>query len=513
MGIYTHTETIFFMCMGLLLVYLAKNLYIAWESRLQIGFALRNQVYFSEKLLEVYLAKPYLFHVGHNTATLLRNVTSAGTIIFTSILLYIFLVFTELITAVAIWVMLFMTDPFTAVVVAGALGGLLYYILLFFRKTIAAQGQIQTDSQGKYVKYVNQALGGIKETKVLRKENFFLNAFKEAYEDYGEAQRRYQVINQLPRLMIETVVVFGLILLILIKLLMGNMPMEIVPILGVLALAAFRLMPSASRIINYTNQIKFNIPLFHELYDELMEIKNCADKEILTGEDAEKLPFSREIRIQGVSFTYPGGQKAILKDVSFSIPKGKFVGIVGPSGAGKTTFVDILLGLLTPAQGAITVDGVDIQGHMAEWRANLSYVPQSVYLIDASIRENIAMGVALEQIDDVRIERSLYQAELYDFVSELADGTETMVGERGVKLSGGQRQRIGIARALYQEPDVLILDEATSALDNETEKTITDTILKLKGGITIIAIAHRLTTLENCDFKVEFDKGRARVID
>lgn len=205
--------------------------------------------------------------------------------------------------------------------------------------------------------------------------------------------------------------------------------------------------------------------------------------------------------------------KPVLQDISFTIPKGKFVGIIGPSGAGKTTFVDILLGLLEPTSGKITVDGVDIFSNIRGWQANLAYVPQSIYLIDGTIKENIALGVAEDEIDNELINKVLHMAELYDFVYSQPDNINTNVGERGVKLSGGQRQRIGIARALYQQPEVLILDEATSALDNETEKSITDTILKLKGKITIIAIAHRTSTLEQCDFKVKFENGKAVVID
>ena len=260
------------------------------------------------------------------------------------------------------------------------------------------------------------------------------------------------------------------------------------------------------------NAIKYQMPYFYQVYPELMEIRRLAEQgttDSFFPPETKRLPFAREISIEHLAFRYPGGLQNVLSDVSFIIPKGSFVGIIGPSGAGKTTFVDILLGLLPPNEGKITADGVSIYDNIRAWQANLAYVPQSIYLIDASIRENVAFGHPENEIDDDRVERVLQMAELHDFVQSLPDGVNTSVGDRGVRLSGGQRQRIGIARALYCQPEILVLDEATSALDNETEKSITDTILKLKGQITIIAIAHRVSTLEACDFKVKFEGGRA----
>lgn len=515
LGITTHIGFIMASAIGLIFVYILKNAYMAWETKFQIDFSMKNQIYYSKQLMANYLSKPYLYHLDHNSATLLRNVNSAGVIIFSNIFVSTFTLLTELITAITIWGMLIFVDAFTAIVVAGILGAILYGLIKAFRKRIAQQGVIQNNCSAGYVKWVNQGLGAIKETKVLRKESFFLSQLAEGYQAYGDANRKFMFLNQVPRMIIETLVVSGLLLLIIVKLAMGNVPLDIVPLLGVLELAAFRLMPSANRIVNLSNGIKFQMPLFDELYEELLAIKS---RRMDAGRDAlsvveRKIPFWREIRVQNVGFQYPEGKQEVLQQVSFTIPKGQFVGIVGPSGAGKTTFVDILLGLLTPTRGSIWVDDTDIQTNIRGWQANLAYVPQSIYLIDGTIRENIALGVAADEIDDTLIERVLQMAELYDFVQELSEGLYTMVGERGVKLSGGQRQRIGIARALYQRPEVLVLDEATSALDHETEKSITDTILKLKGQITIIAIAHRISTLADCDFKIKFEDGSVSVLD
>lgn len=514
-GIITHTQFIIAVSILLIFVFVLKNLYLAWQLKLQINFSLKNQVYFSKMLMREYLFKPYLFHLNHNTATILRNVNSSGAIIFSNMYVSAFQLLTEIVTGFVIWSMLLLIDPFTATIAAGFMVLILYSIIKAFRKKISEQGKKQNQYSAAYLKWVNQGLGAIKETKVLRKESYFLQAFSKAYEEYGNSNKRFLFLNQVPRMIIESTVVCGLLLLVIVKIILGTPANEIVPLLGVLALAAFRLMPSANRIVNLSNNIRFNMPFFNELYDEFVKIKNSSlstNEAFIAKEKISKIPFNKQIKIDDLGFGYLNS-KNVLTDISFEIPKGKFVGIVGPSGAGKTTFVDILLGLLEPTAGKITVDGIDIFSNIRGWQTNLAYVPQSIYLIDGTIKENIALGFAENEINDDLINKVLHMAELYDFVYSQQDNINTNVGERGVKLSGGQRQRIGIARALYQKPEVLILDEATSALDNETEKSITDTILKLKGKITIIAIAHRTSTLEQCDFKVKFENGKAEIIN
>ena len=513
-GITTHTQLIIGLSLLLILLYILKNLYLAWQMRLQIKFSISNQIEFSKELMANYLAKPYLFHLNHNTAVLLRNVNSGGVVIFSNILIPAFQLLTEIVTALTIWGMLVFADAFTAIVVAGVMGGLIYALLRSFRHRIGENGQIQNAYAASYVQAVNQSLGAIKETKVMRKEHFFLQEFIQNYERYGLANGKFMFLNQLPRMIIETLIVCALLFLIIEKMAMGNTPMEIVPLLAVLALAAFRLMPSANRIVTLSNGIKFQLPLFEELYRELIAIKSRKyhHRTLKMADIPPPLPFIDAIRIEHLGFYYPGTSEEVLTDVSFSIPKGSFVGILGPSGTGKTTFIDILLGLFVPTRGRITVDGVDIRHQLRAWQANIAYVPQTIYLTDATIRENVALGESPDEIDDVRVHKAIAMAELDAFVNVQPKGIETMVGERGVKLSGGQRQRIGIARALYQQPEVLILDEATSALDNETEKSITDTILKFKGQITIIAIAHRVSTLAECDFKVRFENGRVEML-
>ena len=513
-GIHSHVSIIIVGAIFLVGVYVMKNVYMAWQTKIQIDFALNSQIHFTEQLMVNYLSKPYLFYLNHNTATLLRNVSSGGSITFSGILIPTFMLLTELITAGTIWLMLVFVDAFTAIIVAGLMAALIYALLKSFRRKIAEAGRVQNEYAAVYIKWLNQGLGAIKETKVMRRERFFLEEFLESYTLYGNANRKFLFLNQLPRMIIETLVVCALLLMIVVKLSLGTPPGDIVPLLGVLALAAFRLMPSANRIVNLANGIKFQMPLFEELYREFLAIKSRAvhQRELKLAAASGKLSFQRELSVENLGFAYPGREETVLKEVSFHVPKGAFVGIVGPSGAGKTTFVDILLGLLRPAKGRILVDGVDVWQDIRAWQANIAYVPQTIYLIDGTIRENIALGMRPEDIDDDKVCRVLKMAELHDFVAAQPEGINAMVGERGVRLSGGQRQRIGIARALYQEPEVLILDEATSSLDSATEESITHTILKLKGEITILSIAHRVSTLAECDFKVKFAEGEAMLL-
>ena len=320
-------------------------------------------------------------------------------------------------------------------------GGMIYALLRSFRSKIDETAQIQNTYAAFYIQSVNQGLGAVKETKVMRKEQFFLQEFMQNYEKYGLANGRFMFLNQLPRIIIETLIVCALLLLIVEKVALGKSPMEIVPLLGVLALAAFRLMPSANRVVTLSNGIKFHLPLFDELYRELMALKSRKyhRRDLKLADNPPPLPCANAICVERLGFYYPGTSEEVLTDVGFSIPKGSFVGILGASGAGKTTFVDILLGLFVPTRGRITVDGIDIRHELRAWQANIAYVPQSIYLTDATIRENVALGESSDEIDDARVHQALAMAELDEFVNMQMQGIETMVGERGVKLSGGQR--------------------------------------------------------------------------
>ena len=435
---------------GLIGIYILKNLYFYWHARWQIRFVMENQIEYTRQLFAEYLAKPYLYYLEHNIAEASYNISSPNTV-FSGILLPVLMLAAELITGLTILGLLIMADPVMAIIVAGLMGLIVYGIYKTFQRKISRQGIVLNEMSVIVSKWMTQGLQSIKDTKILRRESFFCGAYAEAIREVGEASCTYSLINQLPRPVIETIVVAGLLLLIIGKLGTGSNPETIIPLLGVLAMAAFRLMPGANRIVSYLNAIKYQMPRFHQVYEELLEVKRRMEQGeagAFFSSEPPRLPFERELRVEHLGFRYPTGKQEVLSDVSFDVPKGSFVGIVGPSGAGKTTFVDILLGLLPPDKGKITADGVSIYDNIRAWQVNLAYVPQSIYLIDGSVRENVALGRPESEIDDARIEQVLRMAELYDFVKDLPEGVNTSVGDRGVRLSGGQRQRRYRQRAL-----------------------------------------------------------------
>lgn len=513
-GVNSHRKLVFFASLALLLFYIVKNILFLLQGKIQINFSLNNQRDYSKRLYAYYMSKPYLYHLDTNISIVSRNISIGGTTVFSEILINALQIITNIITVIVIWFFICFIDWLIAMGVAFVMGPLIFAQLNYFRKKINEAGVVQNKCNAKNGKWINQGFYSIKETKVMQREEYFITEFDKSYSEFVDSQKNFLFVQRFPRSIIELVTIGGILLLVAVKMLISSDTSSLIPTLGVLALAAVRLMPSLNQMIGMFNSIKFKLPLFDEMYDDLMVVRNNKDLEerkALSKVDST-MKFDNEISVKNLTFAYPSKEADVLSDVSFIIPKGKFVGIVGPSGAGKTTFVDILLGLLPPKSGTITVDGNDIYKNISGWLDNIAYVPQSIYLIDGSIKDNIAFGIAPEDVDDSRIQEVLKMAELYDFVQTLPEKENTNAGDRGAKLSGGQKQRIGIARALYHKPHVLILDEATSALDNKTEKQITDTILKLKGKITIIAIAHRLSTLENCDFKIKFDGGKAEII-
>ena len=515
LGITTHKSLVIFLSLGLVFFYIFKNFLILFQGKLQIAFTLNNQADYTKRLYKYYINKPYLFHVDTNFSVILRNINLGCIIVFSQILTNTLIIITNIITMIVIWILLLIMDWVMAIVIAFIIAPLMLGILNYFRKKINKYGTRQNECNVEYIKWLNQGFWSVKETKVMQKEAFFTEEFSKAFNEFTVIQKQFLFINRFPKCIIEMVCVGGILLLITFKMIFNTDPSSIIPALGVLALAAMRLMPCMNQITGLFNEIKFKMPFFNEVYDDFIAIKNEKKEDEINSQTGQKerIPFNKEISVTNLTFGYPDTNKNVFENVSFTIPKGKFVGVVGPSGAGKTTFVDILLGLLQPSGGSINVDGKNIFENIQGWLDNVSYVPQSIYLIDGTIRENIAFGILPEDIDDKRIEKVLKMAELYDFVQSLELKENTPCGDKGAKLSGGQKQRIGIARALYQNPSVLILDEATSALDTETEKQITETINKLKGEITIIAIAHRLSTLENCDFKIKFENNSATIIE
>ncbi|MBQ5998241.1 MAG: ABC transporter ATP-binding protein [Treponema sp.] len=514
LGITSHKQLILSFSLFIVVFYVFKNTLCLLQAKIQIRFSTNNQKDYTKRLYTYYMNQPYLYHVNTNISIISRNINTGASFAFSDILINTLGIITEIITIFVIWILIMVMDWVLGLIVVFVLGPVVILILNYFRHRVVKEGEIQNKYLVGCGKWLNQGFFSIKETKVMQTEGYFTKQFAYNYDKYATSTAKFLFVNRIPKTIIEMICIGGIILLIAVETFLNADTAKLIPTLGVLALAAVRLMPSINKIVGLYNTNKFKMPLFNEIFDDFMAVKDLKDKDEkkIFKKAAENLKFEEKISVKNLSFSYPSKDVLVLNDVSFDIPKGGFVGVVGPSGAGKTTFVDILLGLLPPKRGGIYVDGIDIYSNLSGWLNNVSYVPQSIYLIDGSIKENVAFGVADKDVDDEKIRRVLEMAELKDVVDALPEKENTNVGDRGAKLSGGQRQRIGIARALYQDPSVLVLDEATSALDNETEKSITSTILKLKGQITIIAIAHRLTTLENCDFKIKFDKGVAEIV-
>jgi len=400
------------------------------------------------------------------------------------------------------------------------IGGLLVLVLLTIKKVLKPimirAGKENQDYYSGLFKWINQAVTGIKEIKIANKESYFISEYGKCGNGYVQAVKKYSLYNNVPKLLIETICIAGFVVYMLIAFAIGRDTESIVVSISAFAVAAIKLLPSANRINNQLTNIAYFEPFFYGASDNLLA--DISDKTIIydaeayTGEEkVEKLPVHDKVLLQDVVYKYPNTEKYIFNGMNMEIPIGQAVGIVGTSGSGKTTVVDILLGLLEMERGSITADGVDVNAkeNYPRWLGNVGYIPQTIFMLDSDIRHNVAFGVPDHLIDDAKVWAALKEAQLDTFVKGLPKGLDTEIGERGIRLSGGQRQRVGIARALFDDPEVLILDEATSALDNDTEAAIMESINSLHGKKTLIIIAHRLQTIEKCDMVYRVENGRA----
>lgn len=505
-GAESQRELLIWLGLLLIAVYLIKNTYLLFTKYVQLRFVFNNRLELSGRLMRNYMKKPYPFHLEKNSSEILRSVTSDVNNLYELVMDVIDLV-SNLLIIVMLAVYLLYTDVVITLVVAALLGLCSYFYFAIMRKRTVDYGKQNQIYNGKMIQAVNQALGGIKEIKVLARENYFVRAYEENGRYYASSLKKSQFYRNAPKYLIETVCVCGVLATILIKLQMGADVQELVPQLSVFAMAAFRLLPSVNQVNNLLNGILFLKPSIDRIYEDLQEA-GAKKNERPPERDYRRLPAADAVRFEHVTFRYPGTEKEILSDLSVELPLKKSIGFVGSSGAGKTTFMDLLLGLLTPDQGRICYGDSDIRDYPDAWGHKLGYIPQSIYLADDTIRRNVAFGIPDSEISEAKVRRALEEAQLLEFVDGLDDGLETMVGESGVRLSGGQRQRIGIARALYQQPEILVLDEATSALDTETEQAVMEAVERFRGRCTLLMIAHRTSTLENCDQIYRLEDGK-----
>ena len=511
--IQTSKDLIMYMLIVLIVLYVFKNAYLLFLTYVQNTFVTRNRNRMISRVMREFLNRPYEDYLGADIPTVFRLTDSDIPNAFQLILVMIQMI-TEIVVAVSLCIVLVVSSPLMCLFIVVIFLGLTLIITKQLKPRLNRIGHKNQTIQSRIAKWRIQSIYGLKDVKVLHREEFFVRNYYESGAVGANVARNYAVLNNLPRLLIETIFMAAMFLFILLYMVRGGDVTVLVPQLTVFAMAAIRMLPGINRINTYLSEIAYAQPCLDYLYDNLNEsMKKDVNGSVtgLTGDKQPELPkldLQDKIVLDHITYAYPNTEKNIFTDAHMEVKKGQSVGIMGPSGAGKSTIVDILLGLLHVQSGKITCDGMDIFDNYPAWLAKIGYIPQSIYLIDESIRDNIAFGIDADRIDDKRIWEVLEEAQLKEFVEELPEGLDTTIGDRGVRISGGQRQRLGIARALYHNPEILVFDEATSALDNDTEKAVMDAINSFHGRKTMVIIAHRLNTIAKCDviYKVEDEK-------
>ena len=492
--------------LALMAVYVIKNLYILLLTYKQNAFIDQNRNRMISRVMAEFLNRPYEQYLGADIPTVFRITDNDIPHAF-SLMLSLIQLASEVVVSGLIFVMMLILDAEMTLFVIVLFGVLTLLIIKVFKPRLNKIGSKNQSIQSRIAKWRIQAIYGLKDVKVLNREEFFVRNYYESGKVGANVATTYAVLNNMPRLLIETVFIVGMLGFLMLFIKGGGDMSLMVSTVSAFGVAAMRVLPSVNRINTYITQISYTQPSLDFVYQNLQEgMKTDAMlAERKAKAQKEKLRLEHQIELNHISFHYPDSDKNIFTDAHMVVPKGKSVGIIGTSGAGKSTVVDILLGLLHAQEGEITCDGVDIFKNYESWLAQVGYIPQSIYLVDESISDNIAFGIDKDKINEKRIWEVLAEAQLKEFVEELPEGLDTTIGDRGVRLSGGQRQRIGIARALYHDPEILVFDEATSALDNDTEAAVMDAVNSFHGKKTMIIIAHRLNTIEKCDivYKVE----------
>lgn len=491
----------------MIIIYILKNIYVMAMYSLQYRFVFNNQQRLSVRMMKSYMQQDYLFHVSKNVAEFQRNITSDVNGFFT-VALNVLQFLAEFSVSAVLVIFLLIQDWVSTIAVAALLFLFMGIFTIFFKKVLVKIGEENRQTNVLVSKWLLQAFSGIKEIKVTNREKFFVANYNESYKKFAKIQRQQSILTYMPKPVMETVCICSLMLAMIIKIaVMKSDIVSFVTTLSVFAVAAFRMLPSFNKITGYISSMMFNKTAIDSVYRDLKEIEQLMERKTIEQEDTVNITLNKSIRFNDVSFHYSESDKWILKNANLEIQKNTSIALIGASGAGKTTAADLILGILEPQEGTVTIDGVDIKKCMRSWHEDIGYIPQVIYLMDDNICANVAFGIPESEIDDTRIEKALREAQLDQFVQALPDGLDTMIGDRGVKLSGGQRQRIGIARALYRNPNVLVLDEATSALDSDTEREVMEAIDGLHGTRTLIVIAHRLSTIRKCDKIYEVGNG------
>jgi ABC-type bacteriocin/lantibiotic exporter with double-glycine peptidase domain len=499
----SQTQIILFILIGLVVVYILKTCYLLFLIWRQSLFSQKISMNLSRQLFDGYLKQSYSFHLQRNSAQLYRNVLGEVDI-FTSVTQSILLLQTNISIFLAVLVSLFLIEPVGAffVFLIIILFSLIYFRII--RKTIIRWGIKRQYHDILRSKHLMQGLGGVKDIKILGREKYFLSQFEQHNKGSFDIGVKVNVFQQAPRLLLELLAIIALSIFLITTISQGKPLYFIIPIIGVFVAAAFRLIPALSSVMSAVQTLRYATPVMDLMYEEVQSFK---EKSFV--EKKSNFVFESHISLEAISFKYDGSEATILDNINLVVEKNKMIGFVGESGAGKSTLVDIILGLLKVNKGQIKVDGrIDIYSNLRGWQDQIGYVPQTIYLTDDTIAKNIAFGLDEKNIDHNALNNTIKVAQLDQFIKDLPEGVETIVGERGVRISGGQRQRIGIARALYHNPSILVLDEATSSLDVDTEKWVMEAINELQYNKTIIIITHRLSTVDHCDQIYKIEKGR-----
>lgn len=509
LGLENMNQFVILLLLSVVGVFVIKNGYLLFMNYVQAKFVNKNQFSTVSYMMDEYLNRPYEFYLNADIPTVFRTLDSDVPKVFIVLMDFIQLM-TEVVVSIFLCIVVLIVDPVMTAMIGAILLGMTVLIVGLLKPRLNKLGQENQEIQARMGKWRNQSIFGIKEVKVLHKENYFVENYSVYAKNGADLNSKYTVFNNMPRLLIETICIGGLLGYMAVCLMMGQDLASMAPKISAFAVAAVRLMPSVNRINTHITNIAFFGPSVHFVHDNIdfrdyKEERKVSSRKIA---DRPAIEVKDTIELQKVTYSYPNTDKKILDQADMVIPVGKSIGIIGPSGAGKTTAVDILMGLLDIQGGKITCGGRDVIENYGSWLSHIGYIAQNIYLTDDPVRDNVAFGVSPKDIDDKRVWEVLEEAQLKEFVESLPEGLNTSVGERGVRISGGQRQRLGIARALYHNPEILVFDEATSALDTDTETAIMEAIDKFHGRKTLIIIAHRLRTIENCDliFKVENGK-------
>lgn len=512
LDVHSH-RTFVIACIALLIfTYVLKDLFLMFSYYLQASFVYQNRYATATRIFRNFLTKPYEYFLSLKTGELIRIIEGDVNQVY-SLLIILMGLFSEILTSIAIIIVIFIASPVMTTFVGIVMGVTLLIIAKIIRPILAKKGLEWQKHRALSNKWFLQGIHGIKDIKVSEKERYFLESFAHSSFKAAHAEKWSVALNHIPRLMIEMVSISSMLLLISYLIFKGEELGNLMPVLGAFVMAAVRLLPSANRIVAAINAVSYNEPSLNKLVESLDAMELQGEESFIEEKKADIRPkesLKEGIELKRVSFKYKDSNTEILKEADMFIPIGKSVGIIGSSGSGKTTVVDLLLGLLEPSSGEVLADGERIRNHYSEWLSRIGYIPQSIFMLDASIKDNIAFGKKKGEIDEAKIRYALREANLAEFVESLPDGIYTEIGERGLRLSGGQRQRIGIARALYDNTEILVFDEATSALDNETEAAIMQSINGLQGDKTMIIIAHRLQTLANCDLIYRVEDGKLK---